>query len=392
MGKLIYLVDDEAPLLSIMGIIFESMGAGHETVTFGDPLKALEAVRRRAPDLVISDHQMPELTGSELLEAVRGISPHTIRILMSGYVSSLARIGSAHQYLAKPCQAAYLKRTVAGAFSAQDRYLGKTELAKVVASLRSFPIVPTVYHKLIHLLSDPEYSVHDVSQLLLRDGGLLTKIIHLANSPLFKGQTRVTEPHEAILALGTNNLKTIVLSLHIFSNYDTLQFTEISALQLAPHSFLAAQRTEEISRQMGVPKDGEAFFAGMLHDLGQLILMENKKDGYQKACRTAIAEKQELIDVERQAFGISNTELAAFLLCLWGASPEVIDAVTFHPRPWENPHPQFNMTDALYVANLLARKKCPPDSLRSPPLNTRYLESLGVQSELIRQWSKDLAE
>jgi len=102
-------VDDQAAVLDTAVLILRSVDPDWEVSGFKGPFEALEAVKTRAPDLILSDQLMPGMLGSQFLEQVRILSPNAIRIIMSGYVAlnKLTLITSAHQYLAKPFDPGY---------------------------------------------------------------------------------------------------------------------------------------------------------------------------------------------------------------------------------------------------------------------------------------------
>src|SRR5271165_2197230 len=104
--KLIYVVDDQPMICEMLAALLGVRNSSWEVKTFERPADLIQAVTIRAPDLVISDFRMPLMTGAELQEEIRKMAPSTIRILMSGNVSSLSKITSAHQYIAKPFMAA----------------------------------------------------------------------------------------------------------------------------------------------------------------------------------------------------------------------------------------------------------------------------------------------
>jgi len=122
MKKSIFVVDDQGPVLEVAMLLLRCCDPDWEVRGFQEPLGALEAVRSQAPDLVLCDQLMPQMLGSQLLEQIREISPPTIRIIMSGHVplNQLTLITTAHQYLAKPFDAARLRESVRRSFAAQS--------------------------------------------------------------------------------------------------------------------------------------------------------------------------------------------------------------------------------------------------------------------------------
>ena len=190
MKKCIYVVDDQAPVLEAAVMTLKLIDGDWEVIGFDKPAAALEAVKSRAPDLIISDQVMPEIQGSQLLEQVRAIAPGTIRVIMSGFVAlnRLTLITSAHQYIAKPFDATKLRELILRSFAAQDRVIDAS-LQKIITSLKSIPSLPQVHHSLMGELEDERAAMGTIAEMVAEDPGLSVKVLQLANSPLFgKGQ------------------------------------------------------------------------------------------------------------------------------------------------------------------------------------------------------------
>src|SRR5271168_1106467 len=127
MKRSIYVVDDQKNLLDITVLGLRFLGPEWEVTGFNEPLAALEAVKVKEPDAVLSDHMMPGMEGSKLLEQIRIISPNTVRLIMSGYVAldKLTLITSAHQYIAKPFEPRKLSDLIQRSLVAQDRVINQ---------------------------------------------------------------------------------------------------------------------------------------------------------------------------------------------------------------------------------------------------------------------------
>jgi DNA-binding NtrC family response regulator len=100
MNKLIYIIDDQAAIRDMLKTLLKCGDPTWEVKGFGEPGELIAAVAERPPDMVISDFSMPGMKGTEVQDKIREISPSTIRILLSGSISNLSRIASAHQFIA----------------------------------------------------------------------------------------------------------------------------------------------------------------------------------------------------------------------------------------------------------------------------------------------------
>jgi HD-like signal output (HDOD) protein len=346
---------------------------------FTKPVDAIAAVRQMAPHLVLADQTMPGMTGSQMLDVIRGIAPQAVRIIISAHASQTDKIGSAHQYLSKPFDHRELPNRIQQALDAQES-LSNPGFTSLVTSLQSFPALPAVYTDLLRELDGDDSAFEQTAALLDKDGGIFTRTIQMANSPLFGGTRPITRSSEALLQLGTSNVKALVLSLHVFHGYNQINFPEMPVEMVWHRSWQTAQLARELSRkELGEAAANDAFFAGLVRDLGCLILMENHTERYKEVCQRAAREHRPLIEVEKQVFEASHADLSGFMLRLWGMPEAVIDAVIHCDAPWNGPRGnEFTPTVALYMANILSRQQNPPDTFIIPELERSYLASVGA--------------
>ena len=379
MSKLIYIVDDEPGVLQVLGLLLRRLDPNWRVVEFSLPSQALTAIRQNPPHLVLSDHEMPEMSGTKLLDRIRQISPSTVRIMISSHVGFSAKLGAAHQYLGKPCAVQEVENRVRQALAAQDA-LQNPQLAHLVASLTSFPVLPSLYADLIRELDSEDSSLERIAGLLEHDGGLLTRVLQAANSPLFRGSTTVTDPKSALLELGTSNVKALAFSMHVFEHYQRMHFPEMPVELLWRHSCSTARLARQLCmRPLGEGPANDAFFAGLVHDLGCLILMESQPERFRALCQKAQQEGKPLWQAEKEVFHATHEDLSAFMLRLWGIPEAVAKAVTYHNTPWHSARAdQFSPTVALYMADIVTRQQSPPDRLVTPDLDRGYLESVGA--------------
>jgi YesN/AraC family two-component response regulator len=281
MNRIIYIVDDQPQVLEIAVAIVAAVMPKAAITGFGDPFKALEAIKASPPDLILSDQLMPGMHGSQLLEAARLAAPNALRIIMSGYVAldKLNVITSAHQYVAKPFDAWQLQEILRRTFAAHDRMRDK-RMQTVVTSLRSLPSLPQVHYTLLAELASSQGAGASIGQMVAQDAGLSAKVLQLANSPLFGRNYLVSDPTEAVICLGTNMVAAVVLSQTLFKHYQANFHLEFSLSQTWSHCWETAALAQCYCRENGLPRQAreEAFLAGLLHEAGRLILIYNFPD------------------------------------------------------------------------------------------------------------------
>lgn len=250
MKRFIYVVDDQPAVMETAVLIIRSIDPQWEVTGFVDPLEALGAVKAKVPDLILSDQLMPGMQGSQLLELVRGISPTTIRIAMSGYVplNKLALITSAHQFMSKPFDSAKLRDTIRRSFAAQER-IGDDGLRTIATSLRAIPSLPQAHQALIRELEDDRSATANIARLVAEDAGLSAKVLQLANSPLFAQGYVIASPIDAVMCLGTDLIAAVVLAQSLFRHYASLAHWEINLQQVWTHCWRTAHLGQHICRE-----------------------------------------------------------------------------------------------------------------------------------------------
>jgi putative nucleotidyltransferase with HDIG domain len=304
---------------------------------------------------------MPEMTGVELLGMVRQRFPEVTRIVLSGIADldfTLRANALAHQYLRKPCDAATLRSTLERACSMQ-RILEDTSLRKLIASIQKLPRVPSIYLELNAMLASGECSTKDVADVVTRDMAMTAKVLQLVNSPLFSLHRRITSVAEAVTYIGTGTVKSLTLGVAAFSEVCDPRLARF-AEQLSDHGLQVAALAREIARSSklaGVTAD-DCFAAGILHDIGKLILADNRPAEFQDSVRTVGAKGLTPLEAEAQAFGATHAEVGAYLLWLWGLPDCVIEAAAMHHTPGPS---AGAVVLAVHAANALIQNRNRPE-------------------------------
>jgi len=359
--KTLLFVDDEPRVLQ--GLQRQLYGMRREwNMNFVDGgVKALEFMARTPVDVIVSDMMMPGMDGAQLLSEVRRRHPNTVRIVLSGHVdreSVFRLVGPAHQYLAKPCDAEELRKAVTRAFGLRNM-LANDQLRQLAARTNSLPALPALYSQLTKELEKQDPSVENVAETISRDLGMTTKILQLVNSAFFGLPQSITVPAEAVAYLGLATVRSLVLSLQVFSQFDGRRIGGFSMEALAEHcrtTGLFAQKIAQVkSRDVRIAD--QCFLAGLLHDVGQLVLAAGLPEQYGRVLANAREHSLSIWTAENEEFGATHAEVGAYLLGLWGLPDEVVEAVAFHHRPGEAPSSGFNTVIAVHIANSFAHDK-----------------------------------
>ena len=354
-------------------------------VTSGE--EALATLDDAAPDVVISDLRMPGLDGARLLEMIGERSPSTVRIVLSGHadVSMVARAAAtAHRLIPKPCETSELALVIERS-CALHRIITCVELDRRASGASALPSVPRVYAQLTAVLSTGSAGAREVAGVIEHDIAMAAKVLQLANSAYFGRRSPITDITRAVAYLGTDTLRALVL--HAETTREFRIDPPIPGFDLERvhrHSARVARLASELLTELG--GTGEAFTAGLLHDVGLLVLAARDPSGLMATLASAREQGRPIHDVERAEHGVTHAEIGAHLLALWGIPHAIAEAVAgHHDSRWLRL--PFDTVAAVQLANTLitaVEAEQLPGSLPAPDLDLDFIERAGLMDRVPR--------
>ncbi len=393
--KRVLFVDDETMLLDLYKMVFEDE-SDHWQICFAPGGKEALALMDEAPmDVLVSDMRMPGMSGAELVQEVMRRHPKTSRLIMSGYADSeqIAQcLGATHQFIAKPFELKILRSTISRVCSL-DSCLLDERLMSLVAQLHTLPSLPSLYFRIMDALASPDSSLEQIGGIIASDPSMTAKILQLVNSAFFGIARRISNPVEAVQFLGVGRVRSLVLSLHVFSCFDDVRVKNFSIERVWKHSLSTGLVAQKIARMQKADRafTDEAYVAGMLHDIGKVMLAASLPDLYEKAVNLAVDEKLPLGEAEREIFGVTHAQVGAYLLGLWGLPITIVEAVAFHHEPQMSGVKTFSPLTTVHVARALERQLHEPEANAAEvAIDTEYLSELDLDDRL-EDW-RDAAE
>jgi len=385
--KRVLFVDDETMLLELYRLAFEEEANDWE-INFAPSGKEALALMEAAPvDVLVSDMRMPGMSGADLVQEVMKLYPRTSRLIMSGYADSeqIAQcLGATHQFIAKPFELSQLRGTITRV-CALDTWLLDERLKSLVAQLRSLPSLPSLYFRIMEALSSQDSSLEQIGGIIASDPSMTAKILQLVNSAFFGIARRISNPVEAVQFLGVGRVRSLVLSLHVFSCFEQAHLKNFSIDAVWKHSMSTAHVAQKIGRLQKADRAmiDETYVAGMLHDIGKVMLAASLPDLYSQAVELAANEKIPLVDAEVETFGVTHSQVGAYLLGLWGLPINIVEAVAFHHNPSDSAAKTFTPLTAVHVASVLERR-ISGSATNSVELSIdmEYLAELGIEDRL----------
>jgi putative nucleotidyltransferase with HDIG domain len=221
-------------------------------------------------------------------------------------------------------------------------------LKRKVEDLSNLPTLPAFVTMITNMVDDDSTSAQEIGEIIQRDQVLSAKILKLVNSPVYGFPKRISSVTHALVLLGFNVVKGLVLSTTVFDDLgkDTSGLWE--------HSLGTALLARQIGRELNVQDPEEFMIAGLLHDLGKVILSHLALEDYQKAIEEAHTRGCHIAVVEREVFGVDHTRIARSLALRWHLPDRLTDALTYHHAP-SRAKCSKQMAAVVHLADILAR-------------------------------------
>ena len=350
--RILLVFGDENLLQSTRRVFWQSHRTW-EVVLAASGAQALEALRRDAVDIVVTDLQLPDMEGTELLHRVREDQPGAVRIGLADHpmVDWLEEEeGDLHRLFIKPCEPHFL----IGAIESLDIEDDETNVRAVrafVGGLGHIPSLPSLYAELSRLLEREDVGMGEVARLIRKDLGVASQVLKLANSVYCSTGRPVAEIGQAVALLGVDSLKSMVLFRGLLGGFDSPRPQGLDLEKLWFHSFQVATGTRKLAVLEGQTQLADlAFSVGLLHDVGLVVLATDPQGRYRSVLERAVSSRIPLAVLEHEVYGVDHTQVGAHLLSLWGLPAMFCRPIREHHAPPALAE-GFPLSQALHLAD-----------------------------------------
>jgi putative nucleotidyltransferase with HDIG domain len=267
-------------------------------------------------------------------------------------------------------------------------WMAQPGIQNLLPHLRRLPVMPELHHKLIEELKSPDCCIEVVGQLVAQDPVMTAKFLQVVNSAFFGLPCEITTPGEAVMFLGTERARSLILLADVFSQFDKSRCFAFDPAELWHHSIEVGSFARTIA--LIETRDGQlaetAFTAGLLHDIGKLFLAGNVPDYYGTLLEQHASGTSSRVEAELEMVGATHAELGACILGTWGFPLALLEAIAWHHAPMLSEDTQFSLVTAVHVANIFSyRARATVGGhahMASGPIDNRYLSEVGVSGSL----------
>lgn len=222
-----------------------------------------------------------------------------------------------------------------------------------VQSIIQLPALPTIAMEVVDLVDNPKTSASRLGKLISTDQALTAKVLKIANSPFYGFPRKISTIDFAIIVLGYDALKEIVISISLVSSLQRKSDMLFDAKGFWDHAILSGVLARRLARDLGYRVSGEVFVGGLLHDMGISVLHRYFKSEYKRI--TEIIRETDLtaLEAEESVLGITHAEVGGWLAERWNLPDHLVEAISMHHTPGRAEHNK-DLVALIHCADVFA--------------------------------------
>lgn len=250
----------------------------------------------------------------------------------------------------------------------------KIDLQRRIEQVGELPTLPHVVQKLASMIGRPNVSAEDIGALIEKDQVLSAKVLRLANSPFYGFPSRIGSVAHAVVVLGLNVVKGLTLCATAF---DMMKAAGMD--QLWRHSLGVAITAHILGTKAAMKNPEEVFVAGLLHDIGKVVLYVKWPDVGSRIMAAAHQTSRYLMEAEQALFEVTHADVGGWLAAAWHLPTGLREPILYHHRPAAAQEAPLQ-TAIVHVADVLVKGLAcgnPGDDL-VPPLSREAWDLVGL--------------
>jgi putative nucleotidyltransferase with HDIG domain len=276
----------------------------------------------------------------------------------------------------------------------------REEISGIIGGVKNLPTPPIVFTQIQKVLNNPHTSAYDIANILQEDPAMSAKVLKLTNSAYYGLSRTIESVKQAVVIVGMDAVKNLVLSASVFDAFGGKGVDKEFQDYFWRHSLATAFGARFLARELydKMSFDPESSFsAGLLHDIGKMVIALYMSDHHQKieAARTA-KPKIPHHAIETEELGYNHTQIGALLGEEWQLPEKLVETIEFHHFPQTAPTAENNLPYLVHLADYLARLTFDVDPADedpyTEPLQDEALKFLGMSAEDAQKYVPTMRE
>jgi putative nucleotidyltransferase with HDIG domain len=265
-------------------------------------------------------------------------------------------------------------------------------MMKKLERIEDLPTLPTILFEVNRLLEDINTSAKMLGETIGKDQSMVVKILKLVNSAFYGFRSRVSDISNALVLLGFNTVRNSIISVSIieaFSGKNDLEGFDIT--EFWKHSIAVAVTSKQLAEKCRVEAPDNCFVAGLLHDIGKLVLSQYFPDLFTKVWITAQKENLTFYEAEKKEISVKHPMIGSFLAKRWQFPDHLVDAVKCHHAVRKSVS-NYELLLIVYVADIIVNHCAmePEKSFDISAVHPDAVELLGSYMENTDEWYEKL--
>lgn len=249
-----------------------------------------------------------------------------------------------------------------------------------------WPTIPTIVEDLDNVLSSPDACARDIADVVMLDVALTAKLISLVNSAVYSLPREISSIEQAVALLGSDQVRNATLAVSVITSFSKDSSAALDVKSFWKHSLAVAMGARflgSVLRDCGreAPEAGKLFLAGLMHDIGRVIIAQQLPDHDREIHTAATRTSASRLEAEEAILGIGHATLGADLLRAWNIDADVCEAAATH----HHPNLKQPLSCIVHCADVIAHGLgFSPDGHQLPRTSPEVWETMNITNESVR--------
>lgn len=229
------------------------------------------------------------------------------------------------------------------------------QIDSILTRVREFPTLSAFFSSLSSAINNPDANINDIAEIIEKDQASVTKLLRIANSSIYGFRSRISNVSQAILFIGFEEVKNILLTLKVINLFRTFdeEIKFVNPIDFWKQSIGTGVIARMIGMNIGIQNNDVLFLSGITHNIGKLLFYLTIPEEYEKVLKVHSEKHISIQDAEREILGISNSMAGEMLAEKWRLSLPIIEGIKYYQTGFVGEKINLNVA-ILHIADISA--------------------------------------